>query len=91
MSKSPLVKDKSKANLSIDEELGEPRVFSYVLVELFPSRQELFDLIDRFNEVNNLPKDYKGYNKGNSIQLQFANSVRIVFNRRIFHTNLLSI
>jgi hypothetical protein len=48
-----------------------PRIITRVLIELFPSRQELFSMIDSFVESKGYSKKYKGYNKGASIELEF--------------------
>ena len=69
--------DKNKrANSAIEEEpVGNPRIITSVLVEFFPSRQELFDMVDKYLEISELPKHYRGFNKGNSLELMFDNSV----------------
>lgn len=56
---------------------GEPRIVTCVLIENFPSRQELFDLIDKYLESNEMPKHYRGYNKGSSLELHFENPVTL--------------
>jgi len=71
----------NRANSTAAEEvLGEPRIVTSVLVEYFPSRQELFDLVDKYMEASELPKHYKGYNKGSSLELTFENSVSFIIN-----------
>jgi len=53
-------------------EVKEPKVITTVLVEDFPSRQELFDLVEDFFEESNLIRDFKTNNRGqNSIEFLF--------------------
>jgi len=58
------------------EEPVKPRVITSVLVEFFPSRPELFNVIEKYLETSDLPKHYKCFNKGNSLELNFDTSVR---------------
>ena len=48
---------------------------STVLVENFPSRQELINMVNKFIDENKHPKDYKSKNKGSSVEFLFANMV----------------
>ena len=48
---------------------------SIVKIESFPSRIEIFDLLDKFLTEKNMPKDYTSDNKDNTISFQFKNSV----------------
>jgi len=48
---------------------------STVIVENFPSRQELFEMVNKFMDEKKFPKDYKSRNKGSSIEFLFSNLV----------------
>jgi hypothetical protein len=51
-------------------------ITSIVKIENFPSRIEIFDLLDKYFYQNNMIKDYKTTNKDNTISLIFKNSVK---------------
>ncbi len=48
-----------------------------VVVEKFPSRVELYNLLDKFIHEHNYPKDYNSDNKDNVVNFIFKNPVRI--------------
>lgn len=45
-------------------------------IENFPSRVELFALLNNFLEKSDFPKDYTNDNKDSSITFSFLNTVR---------------
>lgn len=51
---------------------------SRVIVELFPSRVELYQLLDKFIQNNNYDKDYTSDNRDNIVHFMFKNPVRIM-------------
>jgi hypothetical protein len=48
---------------------------SIVKIENFPSRIEIFDMLDKFLSEKNMGKDYTSDNKDNTISFTFKNSV----------------
>jgi len=66
-------------NLNKTEDLGEPKMLTHILVENFPSRVELFTVVDKYLESIEKPKNYKSFNKGASVELHFSDSVRLLF------------
>ena len=52
---------------------------SIVKIENFPSRIEIFDMLDKFLLEQNIEKNYTSDNKDNTISFQFKNSV--IFNK----------
>jgi len=55
---------------------------SIVKIENFPSRIEIFDLLDKYLSQNNLSKEYTSDNKDNTISFQFKNSVKFNKNKK---------
>lgn len=55
--------------------ITEQTVMSTVLVENFPSRQELMEMVNKFVDEKKYPKDYKSKNKGSSVEFLFSNIV----------------
>jgi hypothetical protein len=51
---------------------------SVIRIENFPSRIELFELLDKYLSQNNIVKDYTTDNKDNIISFQFKNSVKFI-------------
>jgi hypothetical protein len=50
---------------------------SIVKIENFPSRIEIFDLLNNYLSQNNLTNDYITNNKDNVISFIFKNSVKL--------------
>ena len=48
---------------------------SIVKIENFPSRIEIFDMLDKFLLEQNIEKNYTSDNKDNTISFTFKNSV----------------
>jgi hypothetical protein len=46
-----------------------------VIIDYFPSRVEIYTLLDRFYEENNLKKDYHIDHSGSSVEISFKNPV----------------
>ncbi len=46
-----------------------------VSIDFFPSRTEIYTMLDNFLESNNYSKDYESGNKGTGIEIIFKNSV----------------
>lgn len=65
-------------------------LISKVIVENFPSRVELYEILDRFLLSNNYSKDYHSDNKDSSIHFSFKNPVSFNFYPRTLHMNLSS-
>lgn len=55
----------------------EVELRSRIIVENFPSRQELYQLLDQFLENSGQKKDYTAHNKDNAIHFLFKNTVLI--------------
>ena len=47
-----------------------------VSIDFFPSRTEIYTMLDNFLESNNYNKDYESSNKGTGIEIIFNNSVK---------------
>jgi hypothetical protein len=56
----------------------ENNMKSIVKIENFPSRIEVFDLLDKFLFEKNADKDYLSDNKDNTISFTFKNSVKFI-------------
>ena len=82
ISETKVEKGKKKTQYLMNmEEIKDEKVFkehrtiSYVVVEFFPSRQELFDVIKKYLENNFLPNHFNCYNKANSLEIHFESQV----------------
>jgi len=70
------IKNKERPNRILEENIPklqftEPEVITSVLVENFPSRQEIFDMIEDFFDEYNLDRDFKTNNRGLSLEIYF--------------------
>jgi len=48
-----------------------------VSIDFFPSRAEIYNMLDSFLELNNHKKEYETSNKGTGVEITFNNSVKI--------------
>ena len=51
---------------------------SKLIIDYFPSRVEIVDLLDKFYEDNDLIKDYHVDHSGSSVEISFKNLVKIL-------------
>ncbi len=49
---------------------------SVIKIENFPSRIEIFEILDKYLSQNKIIKDYTTDNKDNTISFEFKNSVK---------------
>ncbi len=67
----------------------ENDMITKVIIENFPSRTELYGLLDKFLEINNYTKDYVSDNKDLIIVFSFKNPVYNLLSRML-HLRLLN-
>jgi hypothetical protein len=60
--------------------INDADLVTKVTVENFPSRMELYNLLDVFLEKNNIKKDYTSEDKDNKIVFLFKSPVKLFFN-----------
>jgi len=67
----------STNNKSINNSSDNVKIVTSVIVENFPSRQEILDLTTKYIESakDSSSNNYQTYNKGNSIVIEFENEV----------------
>jgi hypothetical protein len=61
----------------LDNKQTEAVLRSVVLVENFPSRAELYQLLDSFLKANDFEKNYSADNKDNGVKIVFKDNVCI--------------
>ena len=66
--------------MSIQNQSQNQNLITKVSIEHFPSRAELYSLLDIFLAKHNLSKDYTAENKDNLIIFYFKNPVKILDN-----------
>ena len=77
ISSSNTIYNKNSIQFNVSDQANNNTIKCKVSIDFFPSRAEIYTMLDNFLSNNNYNRDYESNNKGTGVEITFNNSVNI--------------